>query len=117
MKKNVGLATSKDKKPTHRGMTPEARENQLIAMAYDAAEEQLRNGTASSQVITHFLKLGSTSGRLERDILSEQKKLVKAKTENLESAKRTEELYKNALYAMKQYGGYHTNDEEPPEDD
>lgn len=113
MKKNDRQTTSKERKPTHRGMTPEARENQLIAMAYDAAEEQLRNGTASSQVITHFLKLGSTSGRLERDILSEQKKLVKAKTENLESAKRTEELYKNALDAMRQYGGYHNNDEAP----
>lgn len=100
---------------SHRGMTPEARENQLIALAYDVAEEQLRNGTASAQVISHFLKLGSTNGRLERDILSEQKKLVKAKTENLESAKRTEELYKNALDAMKQYGG-HQNDDEAPND-
>lgn len=113
MKKIESQATSNARKSTHRGMTPEARENQLIAMAYDAAEEQLRNGTASSQVITHFLKLGSTSGRLERDILSEQKKLVKAKTDNLESAKRTEELYKNALEAMRQYGGYHKNDKEP----
>ena len=113
MKKNDRKATSTDLKPIHRGMTPESRENQCIALAYDRAEEQLRNGTASSQVITHFLKLGSTSGRLERDILSEQKKLVKAKTENLESAKRTEELYKNALNAMKRYGGYHDNDEAP----
>ena len=108
--------TQSNKVPTHRGMTPEARENQLIALAYDVAEEQLRSGTASAQVISHFLKLGSTSGRLERDILTEQKKLVKAKTENLESAKRTEELYQNALAAMKQYGGYHSSDNEEPND-
>lgn len=113
MRKNDGGITPNSKRSTHRGMTPEARENQLIALAYDVAEEQLRNGTASSQVISHFLKLGSTSGRLERDILSEQKKLVKAKTENLESAKRTEELYKNALNAMRQYSGSQSNDEVP----
>lgn len=116
VKKSDRQTTSKDRKPINRGMTPEARENRLIALAYDVAEEQMRNGTASAQVISHFLKLGSTSGRLEQDILSEQKKLVKAKTENLESAKRTEESYKNALDAMKLYGGYHTNDEVPPDE-
>jgi hypothetical protein len=85
--------------------TPEARENQLIALAVDLAEKQLRNGTARSQVITHYLKLGSTKEKLEKDILQEQKKLIEAKTEALKSAKHVEELYADALKAMSKYTG------------
>ena len=85
--------------------TPEARENQMISLAVDLAEEQLRNGTASSQVITHFLKLGSTKERIEKEILIEQKKLIEAKTDNLQSAKKVEELYANAISAMRTYSG------------
>ncbi len=87
-------------------LTPEARENQMIYLATELAEQQLRDGTASSQVITHFLKLGSTKEKLEQEILAEQKKLISAKTEQLESAKRIEELYANAINAMREYGGH-----------
>lgn len=89
----------------HPAATPEARENQLIGRAVDLAEQQLIDGTASSQVITHFLKLGSTKEKLERELLEEQRKLLVAKTEALESAKRIEELYTNALSAMREYSG------------
>lgn len=92
-------------------LTPEARENQMISLAVDLAEQQLREGTASSQVITHFLKLATSKERLERDILAEQKKLITAKTEALQSAKRVEELYADAITAMKKYSG-HGGDEE-----
>lgn len=85
--------------------TPEGRENQVIALAYDLAEKQIRAGTASSQVITHFLKLGSTRDRLEREILSEQKKLVTAKTGAIESQARIEELYSEAIKAFSLYNG------------
>lgn len=77
----------------------------MIAAAIDLAEKQLREGTASSQVITHFLKLGSSRERLEKEILVEQKTLVKAKTESIQSSKKVEELYLNALAAMKTYSG------------
>jgi hypothetical protein len=77
----------------------------LIALAVDLAEEQIRNGTASSQVITHFLKLGSTKDKIEKEILEQQKELIKAKTESIQSAKRVEELYKEALNAMRLYTG------------
>lgn len=90
---------------TRRARTLEAREDQLIALAVDLAEEQLRNGTASSQVITHYLKLGSTKERLEKEIMAEKKELLKAKTEMVQSAKRTEELYMQALSAMRVYSG------------
>ena len=83
----------------------ETRENQLIALSVDLAEQQLSAGTASSQVITHFLKLGSTKERLEKEKLIEENKLLRAKTNSLESAKRIEELYVRAITAMRNYGG------------
>lgn len=86
--------------------TPEARESQMIALAMDLAEQQLRDGTASSQVISHFLKLGASKEKLEKEIMEEQKKLLEAKTESLQSARRVEELYAEAMEAMKRYGGY-----------
>lgn len=85
--------------------TPEARENQLISLAVDLAETQLSNGTASSQVITHFLKLGSSRDRIERENLKEKNKLLKAQTESIRSEKRVEELYEEALSAMRSYSG------------
>lgn len=83
----------------------EARENQMISLAVDLAEKQLREGTASSQVITHYLKLGSTKERIEKEILERQKELIEAKTKSLHSAERIEELYTKALDAMRSYGG------------
>lgn len=85
--------------------TPEARENQMISLAVDLAEKQLEKGTASSQVITHFLKLGSVREKLEKEMLEQQKELLKAKTEAIHSGKRVEDLYVNALNAMRAYTG------------
>lgn len=93
-------------------ISPEARENQLIALAYDQAEQQLRDGTAPPSVIAHFLKMGSTKERLERSIMEDQGKLVKAKTDAIESSKRSEELYDKAIKAMQRYSG-HGDDDEP----
>ena len=93
-------------------LTPEARENQLISLAVDLAEKQLQEGTASSQVITDYLKVGSTKERIEKEILEKQKELIAAKTENLLSAKRIEELYANAISAMKRYGGHGGDDDD-----
>ena len=103
---------SKCERKIRPALTPEARENQLISLAVDLAEKQLLEGTASSQVITHYLKLGTTKEKLEREILEKQKELIEAKTENLQSAKRIEELYKNALDAMKNYSGHMTESDE-----
>ncbi len=105
MKKSSNTGSSDSSKLLRRASTPEARENQLIALATDLAERQLREGTASSQVITHYLKLGSTKEKLEKEILVEQRKLIKAKADNIESAKRSEELYRSALDAMRKYSG------------
>jgi hypothetical protein len=101
-RQKVDLKSSAKRPPA---TTPEARENQLISLAVDLAEKQIREGTASSQVISHFLKMGSTKERIEKDILKEQKKLIEAKTAALQSAARVEELYKTALDAMRMYTG------------
>lgn len=106
MTKKVKLPSDTPKKKEIRpALTPEARENQLIYLATELAEQQLRDGTASSQVITHYLKLGSSKEKIEKEILERQKELITAKTEALQSAKHIEELYANAINAMKSYSG------------
>ena len=85
--------------------TPEGRENQLVSLAVDLAERQLEDGSASSQVITHYLKLGSTREQLEQERLTRENELLKARVEQLASAKRIEELYETALNAMRTYAG------------
>lgn len=85
--------------------TEAAREKQMVALAVDLAEKQLREGTASAQVITHYLKLGTEREKLERAILKEQRDLITEKTKALKSAAHMEELYAQAIAAMKTYGG------------
>lgn len=97
--------------PERKMLTPEGREEQLIHLAVNLAEKQLREGTASSQVITHYLKLGTRKEKLENEILEQQRKLVEAKIETLESSKRTEELYADALKAMRSYYNSGDSDE------
>ena len=108
VKSNGSKNSSRSIRPA---LTPEARENQMIALAVDLAEKQLLEGTASSQVITHYLKLGSTKERIEKEILEKQKELISAKTESLQSAKRIEELYAEALNAMRNYNGQGDSDD------
>jgi EAL domain-containing protein (putative c-di-GMP-specific phosphodiesterase class I) len=105
MKKAKVVTSSESSRKMRPALSPEARENQLVSLAVDLAEKQLRDGTASSQVITHYLKLGSTKERIEKEILEKQKELIEAKTQSLQSAQRIEELYKNALDAMRNYSG------------
>ena len=103
MKKSI--STEKSVKKIRPALTPEARENQLIALATDLVEQRLLDGTASSQETTYFLKQGSMKTKLEMEKLKEENALLKAKTENLQSQKRVEELYMEALNAMKSYAG------------
>lgn len=98
-------ASDSSKRKMRPALTPEARENQLVSLAVDLAEKQLMEGTASSQVITHYLKLGSSKYKAEKEKLERENELLRAKTESLESAKRIEELYEDALKAMRNYSG------------
>lgn len=92
--------------------TPEGRENQIINLTMDLAERQIRDGTASSQVMTHFLKLASPRETLERERLAAENEVLRAKVQQLQSARNVEELYSQALNAMRQYSG-----QDPIEDD
>lgn len=112
LRKANSVKSSGSNRKMRPALTPEARENQLISLAVDLAEQQLRDGTASSQVITHYLKLGSTKERIEKEILEKQKELIEAKTQSLQSSKRIEELYANALNAMRDYRGQKSDDNE-----
>ncbi len=91
--------------------TPEARENQMIALAVDLAERQLREGTASSQVMTHFLKLGSVRESLEREKLKNENLLLQSRADQIASQERNEQLYSEAIRAFRDYQG------NPVEDD
>lgn len=99
------MNSSKSTKKMRPALSPEARENQMIALAVDLAEQQLRDGTASSQVITHFLKLGTTRAELEKEKLRNENEVLKAKAKSIESAEETKILYENALKAMRKYSG------------
>jgi hypothetical protein len=93
-------------------LTDADREQRLISLAMDRAEEQLLDGTASAQVICHYLKLATARDRLEREGMAAKNELMQAKTEMIKAAERSEELYANAIAAMRKYGGHSSDDEE-----
>ena len=97
--------------------TIEGRENQLIALAIDRAEQQIRDGTASSQVLVHYLKLGSTRERVERQLLEQKMELEAVKAEAIKSQKRVEELYAGALNALRKYSGQNDSDGDEYDED
>ena len=101
----ISKSTDPPKRLRAPAKTLEARENQLISLAVDLAEKQLSEGSASAQVITHYLKLGTTMEILEKEKLKHEVELLQAKTEALQSTKKIEELYLNALNAMHRYSG------------
>ena len=111
MAKVKSTSSSGAPKKRRPAISPEARENQMIALAMDLVEQRLLDGTASSQETTHFLKLGSSKAVLERDKLLEENKLLKAKTEQLKSMKRSEELMEEAIKAFRNYNGQGDPDE------
>lgn len=82
------------------------QENRCISLAMDLAERKLRDGTASSQLISQFVKYGSSHERLERENQELNNQLLVAKTDAIKSAERMEEVYAEAINAMRSYGGY-----------
>jgi len=109
VKEKSGSNSSRKMRPA---LTPEARENQMISLAVDLAEKQLIEGTASSQVITHYLKLGTMNHKLELEKLQKENELLKAKTESIQSAQRMDELYAEAIRAMGSYQGREESEED-----
>ena len=108
---------SPDEPPKRRSPArdPETREIELVAAAMDLAEKQIHEGVASATVITHYLKIGSQRDRLERERLRTENELLQRKIEQMESAKRVENLYEEAIKAFRMYSGQ--EDEEVGDDD
>lgn len=104
-KRNTKSKGTNERRKIRPALSPEARENQLISLAVDLVEQRLLDGTASSQETTHFLKLGSSKYKLEQEKMIEENKLIRAKTENIQSQKRTDEMFAAAVDAMKRYSG------------
>ena len=92
-------------------LSPEARENQMISLAVDLVEKRLREGTASSAETTYYLRLSGSKARLEKEKLEEENKLLRAKTETLQNAKHSDELYEAAIKAMRRYNGMGEDEE------
>lgn len=107
------MAKTKTKPRRRPATNPEERENELISLAYDVVEERLRNGTATSQETTHFLKAGSIKNQMEMEKLKRENDLLIAKVENLESQRKVEDLYEAAIAAMRVYSGHGDDDEDP----
>ena len=92
--------------------TEEGRENQMVSLAIDLAEKQMIEGTASSQVITHYLKLGSSREKLEQARIEHENLMLQAKAEQMASQQHAEELYADAMKAFRQYSGQDDGEEE-----
>lgn len=118
-KRRVITTTSLEDKPALRpAITPEGREKQLISLAYDLAEQRLRDGTASAQEVTIFLKLGSTRNQLETEKLRKETQLLETRKQSIEASARMDKMYEDAMRAMQTYKGEITEDPNPdPEDD
>ena len=110
-RKVITSTSSEDRQPLRPALTPECRENQLISLAMDLVEERIRNGTASSQETTYFLKLGSIRNQLEKEKLQKEIELLEAKKKDLESAESREKIYLDAISAFKRYSGQENYDD------
>ena len=109
------MARTKDSGP--QSLNPEAWENRIIGKAYAMAERQIDEGTASSQVLTQFLKAGSAQARLERAKLEHETELLKARTETIDAQKQNEGFYQEVLTALGIYSGKQRDEENVDDDD
>jgi|SRR5699024_8579277 len=97
------MSAKKKTRQSKPASTPEAREKQLVSLAVDLAEKQLKEGTASPSIINHYLKIASKRETLERDILERQARLIESKAESMSKDREAEQLAKEAIEAMKSY--------------
>lgn len=112
--KNTTETTPIKRRPA---LTPEARESQLISYAYDLVEQRMLDGTASAQETVHFLKLATREQRIKEKRMELENQLIEAKTEQIQSQKHIEELYAEAISAMREYGGKGGSDEDEYNDE
>lgn len=104
-RRNTDQPQARIKRRQAPGSTIEQRENQIIRLAYDLVEERIRKKTATSQEVTQFIKMGSSLAQLEKTKLEKENELLIAKTEALQSQRRIEALYADAMRAFRTYSG------------
>lgn len=117
MAKRQKEETQSEPKKIRPALTPEGRENQMINLAINLAEKQLQEGTASSQIISHYLKLATQHSKIELEKLELEKELVKAKTDSLNASKKSDEMYAEVIKALRSYSGNGGDDEDDEYDD
>lgn len=110
--KTSTIAKAKTTRKDPPALTPEAKESRIVAKAMDMAEEMIDNRTASSQILVHFLKLGTVRAELELEELRHKNALTKARTEEIESNKQNKEFYKEVIKSMKAYAGADDDEDE-----
>lgn len=107
---NYKKSPAKEKLPPAK--TPEARENQILARAWDLIEERILDGTASNALLVQCLRMGSSKERFEKDLINTRIENLQAKTQAIEAEKRVDELYAKALDAMRIYSGQRPFDDD-----
>lgn len=100
------MATKKTKPPMAPSPSVEGRINQIVALAFDEAERRILDGTASSQLLTEFIKMGTPKAQIENANLAKQSTLLDAKTENIKQTSNQAQMYKEAMDAFKKYSGH-----------
>ena len=85
--------------------TPEEQENRMISLAVELAEKQLRDGTAATPLINHYLRLATVKERKEVEKLALETELLKARTDQIGSAARSDQMYEKAINAFREYSG------------
>lgn len=105
MAKVMSESTYNNTRNSRPSLTPEAREQKMISLALDLVEQRLRDGTASSQETTHFLKRASIKEQIELERLKAETEMIIAKKESLQSQQRSEEMFREAIDAFRRYSG------------
>ena len=104
-------ATSTKKRRRKPAASPEAMESRCIMLAYDLAEQQLREGTASSQTLNHFLDLGSSRSELKREKLENENTLLRARADEIFNQENASEKYAEVIAAVTKYRGLSEEEE------
>lgn len=90
---------------------PEERTQQLVSDAYDLAEKQIADGTASAAVLVHFLKMGTAREQAELARIKSASELDHAKLEQANQGNAAEKLLEQAMRAFTGYKGEEDDDD------
>lgn len=78
-------------------------EAKLISLTLQMAEQQLIDGTASSQVMTHFLRLGSIRSKVELEKLRLENNLLTEKIQSEKMGQQLKEMFQDVMESLRDY--------------